>query len=122
MRHEMLEQAMESLNEREKHILTERRLTDEPQTLEELSQVYDVSRERRPRHGLRGDRRRRMASSARMTASTARRSSRRWSATRQWRRASAAARTISQQTAKNVFLWQGGGYFRKGLGSLVHAC
>lgn len=23
--------------------------------------------------------------------------------------------TISQQTAKNVFLWQGGGYFRKGL-------
>ena len=37
---------MESLNEREKHILTERRLTDDPQTLEELSQVYDVSRER----------------------------------------------------------------------------
>jgi monofunctional glycosyltransferase len=25
------------------------------------------------------------------------------------------ASTISQQTAKNVFLWQGGGYFRKGL-------
>jgi len=46
MRHEMLEEAMESLNEREKHILTERRLTDNPQTLEELSQVYDVSRER----------------------------------------------------------------------------
>ena len=23
--------------------------------------------------------------------------------------------TVSQQTAKNVFLWQGGGYFRKGL-------
>ena len=23
--------------------------------------------------------------------------------------------TISQQTAKNVFLWQGGGFFRKGL-------
>ncbi len=37
---------MESLNEREKHILTERRLSDEPKTLEELSQVYDVSRER----------------------------------------------------------------------------
>ena len=37
---------MESLNDREKHILTERRLTDEPKTLEELSQVYDVSRER----------------------------------------------------------------------------
>jgi len=46
MRHEMLTEAMDSLNEREKHILTERRLTDNPQTLEELSQVYDVSRER----------------------------------------------------------------------------
>ena len=46
MRHEMLVEAMERLNEREKHILTERRLTDEPKTLEELSQVYDVSRER----------------------------------------------------------------------------
>ena len=37
---------MEALNDRERHILTERRLTDEPKTLEELSQVYDVSRER----------------------------------------------------------------------------
>ena len=46
MRHEMLEEAMESLNDREKHILAERRLTDDPQTLEELSQQYDVSRER----------------------------------------------------------------------------
>jgi RNA polymerase sigma-32 factor len=46
MRHEMLVEAMDSLNEREKHILTERRLTDNPQTLEELSQQYDVSRER----------------------------------------------------------------------------
>ena len=46
VRHEMLAEAMESLNERERHILTERRLTDNPQTLEELSQVYDVSRER----------------------------------------------------------------------------
>lgn len=27
----------------------------------------------------------------------------------------AGASTISQQTAKNVFLWQGGGFFRKGL-------
>jgi RNA polymerase sigma-32 factor len=42
----MLVEAMDSLNEREKHILTERRLTDNPQTLEELSQVYAVSRER----------------------------------------------------------------------------
>jgi RNA polymerase sigma-32 factor len=46
VRHDLLVEAMESLNEREKHILTERRLTDEPKTLEELSQVYDVSRER----------------------------------------------------------------------------
>ena len=46
VRHSMLTEAMGSLNEREKHILTERRLTDNPQTLEELSQQYDVSRER----------------------------------------------------------------------------
>jgi RNA polymerase sigma-32 factor len=46
VRHELLMEAMESLNEREKHILTERRLSDDPKTLEELSQVYDVSRER----------------------------------------------------------------------------
>ena len=46
VRHEMLTEALESLNDREKHILAERRLTDNPQTLEELSQQYDVSRER----------------------------------------------------------------------------
>jgi RNA polymerase sigma-32 factor len=46
VRHELLVDAMESLNDREKHILTERRLTDDPKTLEELSQVYGVSRER----------------------------------------------------------------------------
>ncbi|WOE76451.1 RNA polymerase sigma factor RpoH [Alterisphingorhabdus coralli] len=46
VRHEMLGEAMESLNDREKHILTERRLSDNPKTLEELSQVYNVSRER----------------------------------------------------------------------------
>jgi RNA polymerase sigma-32 factor len=46
VRHELLVQAMEALNDREKHILTERRLSEEPKTLEELSQVYDVSRER----------------------------------------------------------------------------
>jgi len=45
-RHEMLGEAMESLNEREQHILTERRLSEDPKTLEELSQVYSVSRER----------------------------------------------------------------------------
>jgi len=46
LRQEMLAEAMQSLNARERHILTERRLTDKPQTLEELSQEYDVSRER----------------------------------------------------------------------------
>ena len=39
-------QAMDALNDREKHILAERRLADDPKTLEELSQVYGVSRER----------------------------------------------------------------------------
>jgi len=46
IRHDLLVEALDSLNERERHILTERRLTDEPKTLEELSQVYAVSRER----------------------------------------------------------------------------
>ena len=46
MRHAMLSEALDSLNDREKHILSERRLIDEPKTLEELSQVYSVSRER----------------------------------------------------------------------------
>ncbi len=46
IRHELLVEAMNALNDRERHILTARRLTDEPKTLEELSQVYDVSRER----------------------------------------------------------------------------
>lgn len=45
-RHAMLVEAMTDLNEREKHILAERRLAEEPKTLEELSQVYGVSRER----------------------------------------------------------------------------
>ena len=46
VRHDLLMNAMESLNDRERHILMERRLADEPKTLEELSQVYGVSRER----------------------------------------------------------------------------
>ena len=46
MRHAMLGEALESLNDREKHILTERRLIEEPKTLEELSQTFNVSRER----------------------------------------------------------------------------
>ena len=45
-RRELLLAAMDGLNDRERHILTERRLKDEPVTLEDLSQVYDVSRER----------------------------------------------------------------------------
>ena len=46
VRHEMLLDAMDDLNDRERHILQERRLAEEPKTLEELSQVYGVSRER----------------------------------------------------------------------------
>jgi RNA polymerase sigma-32 factor len=45
-RHSMLQEAMEGLNDRERQILTERRLNEDPKTLEELSQVYKVSRER----------------------------------------------------------------------------
>ena len=45
-RHALLVEAMDSLNERERHILTQRRLIDDPRTLEELSQEYNVSRER----------------------------------------------------------------------------
>jgi RNA polymerase sigma-32 factor len=46
VRHALLVEAMEALNQRERDILTERRLTEDPKTLEELSQVYNVSRER----------------------------------------------------------------------------
>jgi RNA polymerase sigma-32 factor len=42
----LLESAMGSLNERERHIITERRLKEEPTTLEDLSAHYNVSRER----------------------------------------------------------------------------
>jgi len=42
----LLHRAMDVLNDRERHILTERRLKDEPSTLEELSHVYNISRER----------------------------------------------------------------------------
>lgn len=45
-RRALLARAMHVLNDRERHILTERRLKDEPQTLEELSQHYGISRER----------------------------------------------------------------------------
>jgi RNA polymerase sigma-32 factor len=45
-RQALLAEAMQTLNERERDILTRRRLIDEPQTLEELSQEYAISRER----------------------------------------------------------------------------
>ena len=45
-RRDLLIEAMATLNERERHILTERKLKDDPVTLEELSGEYDVSRER----------------------------------------------------------------------------
>ena len=45
-RRSLLQSAMEDLTERELHILNERKLRDEPATLEDLSKVYGVSRER----------------------------------------------------------------------------
>jgi RNA polymerase sigma-32 factor len=46
LRRDLLEKAMTHLNERERHILGERRLKDNPTTLEDLSQQYGISRER----------------------------------------------------------------------------
>jgi len=45
-RQALLSNALKTLNDRERHILTERRLKDEPTTLEELSGQYNISRER----------------------------------------------------------------------------
>ncbi len=45
-RHELLTEALDSLNDRERTILVQRRLIDDPETLEELSQQFGVSRER----------------------------------------------------------------------------
>ena len=45
-RRALLGEALQTLNERERHILIERRLKEEPATLEDLSQVYNISRER----------------------------------------------------------------------------
>ena len=42
----LLDKGMQVLNERERHILSERRLSEGPKTLEDLSQIYGVSRER----------------------------------------------------------------------------
>jgi RNA polymerase sigma-32 factor len=46
VRMSLLEEAMAELTDRERHILTERRLKDDPTTLEELASQYGVSRER----------------------------------------------------------------------------
>ncbi|WP_334162404.1 RNA polymerase sigma factor RpoH [Phenylobacterium sp.] len=46
IRMSLLEEAMTELTDRERYILTERRLKDEPTTLEELASQYGVSRER----------------------------------------------------------------------------
>lgn len=45
-RRNLLTSALGSLNDRERHILTQRRLQEEPVTLEDLSQQYGISRER----------------------------------------------------------------------------
>lgn len=46
IRRDMLNSAMTGLNDRERDILTQRRLVDEVKTLEELSEIYGISRER----------------------------------------------------------------------------
>jgi RNA polymerase sigma-32 factor len=46
IRMSLLEEAMKELSDRERHILTQRRLQDNPTTLEELASQYGVSRER----------------------------------------------------------------------------
>ena len=46
IRMSLLEEAMTELTDRERHILTQRRLQDDPTTLEELASQYGVSRER----------------------------------------------------------------------------
>ena len=46
MRSKLLHQAMNGLNERERRIFEARRMSDEPMTLEDLSQEFNVSRER----------------------------------------------------------------------------
>ncbi len=52
-RREMLGAAMDKLNERERHIFTERKLNEDPSTLEQLSQHYGISRERVRQIGVR---------------------------------------------------------------------
>ena len=43
---DLMQEALASLNERERHIIEARRLSDDAMTLEELSHIYNVSRER----------------------------------------------------------------------------
>jgi len=45
-RRELLNTALKTLTDRERHILEQRRLIDEPKTLEDLSHEYGISRER----------------------------------------------------------------------------
>jgi RNA polymerase sigma-32 factor len=45
-RHDMLQDALETLNERERRVFEARRLSEEPLTLEQLSTEFGVSRER----------------------------------------------------------------------------
>lgn len=42
----LLENALKELKPRERHIISERKLSDSPKTLEQLSEVYGISRER----------------------------------------------------------------------------
>ncbi len=46
LRRDLLERAMTGLTDRERHIITERRLSDTPKTLEELAGEYRITRER----------------------------------------------------------------------------
>jgi RNA polymerase sigma-32 factor len=46
IRRDLLNKAMKLLTDRERHILEERRLKDDPTTLEDLSQEFGISRER----------------------------------------------------------------------------
>ena len=45
-RRELFVNALEGLKDRERHIFTERKLRDEPATLQELGEFYGLSRER----------------------------------------------------------------------------
>ncbi len=46
LRSRMLTTALKTLKDRERHIITERRLKEEPSTLEDLAKIYGISRER----------------------------------------------------------------------------